>query len=284
MTADWYRCQQLLGTGSFSQVWKASVRGGGEEGTPPMPHTIAVKIFRALTAKDASATTIDRMIMSESAIHRRLLHPHIARYFDKHTTHRGTAIALEYGGGGSLYAMVRKARRLDEATLRPLFAQIVSALLYLHARRIAHRDVKLENALFFDVDDSGGAGTGATRRVLKLIDFGLAADMSDGSAVVVPDASDPRVVALRTGVADGEGGGRGASADDSAMAGEAHDSRGPGGGRHRRSASEPPAGEGWGGGVGRVQVASGAQGGCAFPISLLASMSHTSAPLPLTPR
>jgi len=166
MAADWYRCQQLLGTGSFSQVWKAAVRGEGPTDCPPLPRTIAIKLFRPLGgAKDAA--TLERMIECEITLHRRLLHPHVVRFFDSHATHRGTAIALECSNGGSLYSLVRKSRRLEEAATRPLFAQLASAVLYLHQRRIAHRDIKLENALFFDVDVvvltvAGGGGATAT--------------------------------------------------------------------------------------------------------------------------
>lgn len=50
---------------------------------------------------------------------------------------------------------------MEESEARKIFSQLVSALNYLHAKSIAHRDIKLENVM---LDHRGN---------VKLIDFGF---------------------------------------------------------------------------------------------------------------
>jgi calcium-dependent protein kinase len=46
--------------------------------------------------------------------------------------------------------------------------QILSCLLYLHSKRIVHRDLKLENILFSSTDE--------TNLKIRIIDFGFATE------------------------------------------------------------------------------------------------------------
>lgn len=61
----------------------------------------------------------------------------------------------------STYLKERPHRKLQEIEARAIFRQLVEATLYLHRRRIIHRDIKMENILI-DSD-----------RNVKLIDFGF---------------------------------------------------------------------------------------------------------------
>ena len=63
----------------------------------------------------------------------------------------------------NLCEYVKQQRRLVEADAGPLFAQVLSALVYMHDRHWVHRDVKLENVL---LDKHG---------LVKLVDFGFSA-------------------------------------------------------------------------------------------------------------
>ncbi|EOD35805.1 hypothetical protein EMIHUDRAFT_47047, partial [Emiliania huxleyi CCMP1516] len=70
------------------------------------------------------------------------------------------AIVMEAAGGGELFSRVLAG--LTEAEARPIFGHMAAGVLEMHTRGVAHRDLKLENAVF----DADGA--------LRWIDFGLA--------------------------------------------------------------------------------------------------------------
>lgn len=61
-----------------------------------------------------------------------------------------------------LYEILVKAGRMSEERSQVIACDLVSALYYLHSKRIVHRDIKPQNVLV----DTGG--------VAKLCDFGFA--------------------------------------------------------------------------------------------------------------
>jgi serine/threonine protein kinase len=83
-------------------------------------------------------------------------------------------IVLEYCGGGSLQAAIRKHASedtLDEPRVLSWALQLAKALSYLHNKcHLVHRDVKSDNVLL----TSDGR--------LKLADLGLAALLEDGAS------------------------------------------------------------------------------------------------------
>ena len=54
---------------------------------------------------------------------------------------------LSYAGGGDLFFRLQQQCYLDEPSARVLFAEVVSALRYLHARGVIYRDLKPDNIL-----------------------------------------------------------------------------------------------------------------------------------------
>lgn len=74
-----------------------------------------------------------------------------------------TYIVMEQLNGPELFEYV-KNHRLSENDARPLFADVLRAVQFMHSRNIVHRDLKLENVMFADKNAS----------TLKVIDFGFA--------------------------------------------------------------------------------------------------------------
>jgi len=86
-------------------------------------------------------------------------HPNVSRICQWLENNTHVYIVMELISGTDL------RNYIQHVDLHILFCQLMKALTYCHAHSVVHRDVKLENCL---VEDSDG-------KVLKLIDFGLAA-------------------------------------------------------------------------------------------------------------
>jgi serine/threonine protein kinase len=85
----------------------------------------------------------------EGAIMRTIRHPNVARCHEviECPPTGWSVIVLEYCPGGDMLDLVNHRRGLSERVARPYFVQVASAVAACHERRVAHRDVKLENVL-----------------------------------------------------------------------------------------------------------------------------------------
>jgi serine/threonine-protein kinase SRK2 len=81
-----------------------------------------------------------------------LRHPHIIAFKKAVLTPTHLAIVMEYAGGGELFQRIASApcQRFGEAQARFFFRQLLEGIAYVHAQGMAHRDLKLENALLMD--------------------------------------------------------------------------------------------------------------------------------------
>ena len=69
---------------------------------------------------------------------------------------------MDYAENGSLATLINPQNPIAEYKCKPIIAQIIVALEYLHSRNISHRDLKPGNILFDENFD------------VKLCDFGEA--------------------------------------------------------------------------------------------------------------
>ena len=97
-------------------------------------------------------------------------HPFIIKYYDDFIIDTKFYIIMEYAEGKDLKHYMGKYKKINEKKARRWFKQILSAIKYIHAAGIAHRDLKGENILL-----KRELFEGKMRRVCKLSDFGLSA-------------------------------------------------------------------------------------------------------------
>ena len=121
---------------------------------------VALKIYLKEKLKELSRK---KSVRREIKLMKRLNHPNIAKLYDAIETDTQVVLVLEYVGGGSTHGFLKSKpnRQMQEEDARKIFAQLISALSYLHNKCIAHRDIKLENVM---LDYKGN---------VKLIDFGF---------------------------------------------------------------------------------------------------------------
>lgn len=119
----------------------------------------STRVALKLLERSASDPTTDRRFRREFQTLVGLAHPRIVGAHDYGVDRRGLYYTMDLLDGQDLDAV----GRFDVAKTCLVLRDVASALAFLHARRLIHRDVKLKNVR---LTASGGA---------KLIDFGLLA-------------------------------------------------------------------------------------------------------------
>ena len=163
-----------LGSG-FSAVVKLA--------TPLQPHPGDPSHF-ACKVIDKRGLNVDLVkFHDEVAVLRSLHHPHIVRLYDVYETPTHVYLVTQMCEGGELFdrILARGAHTHTEAEAAVLLAQLLDALVYLHARGIVHRDLKPENLLFLRAAPPPSPGPGAQWGGslfdhLLVSDFGFAAN------------------------------------------------------------------------------------------------------------
>ena len=108
-------------------------------------------------------TKTRQKLMSEIKIHRSLCNPHILKFERCFEDSQKVYIVLEICENQTLKELLKRRKQLTELEVQSYTQQIVKGLIYLHSRKVIHRDVKLGNLFLSSTMD------------IKLGDFGLAA-------------------------------------------------------------------------------------------------------------
>ena len=80
---------------------------------------------------------------------RELNHPHVVRLHEVFYARRQIYLIMELATGGELFDLLtsQPGDKFAEPFAADLMAQMLSAVHYIHARGVVHRDLKLENFL-----------------------------------------------------------------------------------------------------------------------------------------
>ncbi|RGB43841.1 kinase-like domain-containing protein [Rhizophagus diaphanus] len=147
-----------LGEGRFGRVYMAKEKTSKK--------IVAIKI---LSKQEVKENEMVNQLKYEVEIQSHLRHGNILRlygYFrDKHYVY----LVLEYAEKGELYMLLQRDSPFTEHKAASYIFQMADALLYLHNKKVIHRDLKLENILLSNNDK------------IKISDFGLAIHAPDTS-------------------------------------------------------------------------------------------------------
>lgn len=159
-----WRGIRLLGQGAFSKVILATsedipdevdhIRDEGvvvvdDESVTLNPRKyVAVKIIEHSAAGTDSKERVESGLKRELDILRTVHHPCLVRLKAYNIESSRALLVLNFCAGGDLFDLASDYGSLLTAPLiQRMFAEIVSAVKYLHQNQIVHRDVKLENVL-----------------------------------------------------------------------------------------------------------------------------------------
>ncbi|XP_052600834.1 putative sperm motility kinase W [Peromyscus californicus insignis] len=148
-----FRILTSLASGGFGEVKLACHL--------PTHTQVAVKVLEK--EKNSLARINTEVEILQSVEHRNIVH-----FFHVVDTSSTTYLIMEYFSGKDLDMFLGDRDFLKEDEVRPIFQQVVSGVHFLHEKRIAHRDIKLENILI------DGAGN------VKLCDFGMSRQLAEG--------------------------------------------------------------------------------------------------------
>ncbi|KAJ6000004.1 hypothetical protein N7481_000413 [Penicillium waksmanii] len=134
---DRFELLDLLGTGAFSNVYRASDRKNKKA-------EVAVKVLRKFEMNEQQGTS-----KKEIEIMRQLRHPNVSELIDCIETHQYCHIIMKLSSGGELFNQLVKLTYLSEDLARHVIRQVAEAVSYLHQTLgVVHRDIKPENILF----------------------------------------------------------------------------------------------------------------------------------------
>jgi len=150
-TIDDFVVGDFLGKGKFGLVYKATNKDSQCE--------VGLKI---LSKEAIKSYNMVKQLRREIEIHSRLKHKHILNMYGYFHDKNYVYVVLEYADNGSIFKKLVQEKNFDETLIAKYLFQLISAIGYLQARKVIHRDLKLENILI-DKDDN-----------LKVCDFGWA--------------------------------------------------------------------------------------------------------------
>lgn len=159
--AKYEMLEDVLGEGMSGCVHAALCRETGRR--------MAVKSY----FKEMSRMDLDHL-HCEVEIHAALAHPNVVKLEDVFETKAGTILVMEQLEGGEVFDRLALRGRLAEIEAADVVEQTLQALAYLHAQKVAHRDIKIENLVY---TEKGG-------RQVKVIDFGFAARVGSAGLTV----------------------------------------------------------------------------------------------------
>ena len=189
---DQYSLNRFLGKGTFGEVYLTQKDG-----------SMNYYATKRMEKKMVDDPRYKKYFKNEISILQRLIHPNIIRLEDLKATLNHYYIIMEYCNGGSLNQCLNRYKELyhrpfTEEIVQYIMKQVVSAVKYIHAQNIIHRDLKLDNILVNFLNQADYDSVNMLKTRVKLIDFGFASSKDENemysTAIGSPLNMDPLIL------------------------------------------------------------------------------------------
>ena len=177
---------KLIGKGAFGEVYLTS-----KEGSSIQYATKTIK--KRIYAKNKKAKNY---LENELALLKEINHPNIVKLIEIQETSDYYHIITEYCNGGDLSSSLEKYQKknnkaFSEEIVQHIMRQLLSAINYLHEKKIFHRDLKTENILIHYDNEDDRLNNNIINGKIKLIDFGFARHFDKGKNVGISTLGTP---------------------------------------------------------------------------------------------
>ena len=148
-----YEIESVLGRGAFGMVTLCR-----------SVHDDSLVAMKTIDRFRLHTDLLRKAVMREIHVLKSVIPPHagIVPLLKVIETPRSIHLVCAYESGGTLQDRVSEEGALAEVEVVPIARQLTAAVEHLHAHRVCHRDLKLDNCV---LDEA--------RQVVRLIDFGL---------------------------------------------------------------------------------------------------------------
>ncbi|XP_029295252.1 death-associated protein kinase 1 [Cottoperca gobio] len=162
---EFYVIGDELGSGQFAVVRRCRHRNTGVE--------YAAKSIKKRRSKSSRRGVTREDIEREVNILKEIQHPNIITLHEVFENKAEVILILELVAGGELFDFLAEKESLSEEEATQFLKQILDGVFYLHAKQIAHFDLKPENIMLLS--------RSVPHPRIKLIDFGLAHKIDFGN-------------------------------------------------------------------------------------------------------
>ncbi|EGC39115.1 hypothetical protein DICPUDRAFT_148117 [Dictyostelium purpureum] len=153
-----YTVKEKVGKGGFGTVFLA------RSNTDKSKQRLAIKKLPHVKKKER------KFNIKEIRVLEFCKHPNIITFYSSHMLHNEVWIAMEFMEGGTL-AEASSQYPFQESNIAYVAREVLQGLAYLHSIQLVHRDLKSQNIMM------------TTSGEIKLIDFGLCANLSKGERI-----------------------------------------------------------------------------------------------------
>ena len=143
-----YKELATLGEGSFGVVKKVCLKN----------HEEMIRAMKIIPKEVVKEEEEGKKLIDEIGILKNLEHPNIMKIYECFEDEENVYIVSEFCDEGDLLSKMEKVRSLNEIIVKFLMGQIFDAIAYLHANRVFHGDIKLENVMLYKASHRKGRG------------------------------------------------------------------------------------------------------------------------------